>query len=192
MPLYRIRRMGNQFESCGIGVRPPEDRIGQPAMKRLCPKLVPGQVIELPEGHTLATQRCIERVRRVEEDEILRPWVFKSAEDAAMANPAKSRLSADAITNGLAMVESAQEKRQELADIAERKRAEAAELKRAGIERGYAPEQDDDEPEVDRRSQNRLTRDVYEDAEPVEDDEPEAQEPEEEQPVRRSRSRRRS
>lgn len=103
----RIKRMGDMFAACGVGVRPPEDMVGTPGIKKLCPKLVPGQVIEVPANHNLLRQKCVEIVRDVERDEILRPWVFKSAADALMANPSKSRLGAEAIQASLALSQGA-------------------------------------------------------------------------------------
>ena len=101
--------MGDIHAVSGITVRPPEDRVHEPGIKYLCPKLVPGQVIEVPEGHNLLNQKGIERVRHPERDEFLRPWVFDNAQDAKMANPNKSRLGADAIASGLALTQGAQD-----------------------------------------------------------------------------------
>lgn len=103
----RIKRMGKYWASCGVPVSPPADRKGDPMMKRLCPKLVPGQVIEVPEDHNLLNQECVEIVRGLERDEFMRPWVFPTAEAAIMADPSKSMLTADAIASGLALAEGA-------------------------------------------------------------------------------------
>lgn len=132
MVLVRIKRMGKQWASCGVPVSPPENRKGDANIKRLCPKLVPGQVIELPSDHNLLQQDCVEIVRRIERDEFLRPWVFKSADEAAMANPTKSRLGADQIAMGLNMARGATKKK-------------ASELEAREIAREEAAEDDDDD-----------------------------------------------
>ncbi len=166
MPLVRIKRMGNQFLSCGIMLRPPAKLIDKPNIKRLCPKLVPGQVVELPEDHNALNQDCIEIVRKVQDDEILRPWVFDNPEDALMANPSKSRLSHDDIVSGLAMAEGAVANADE-----HREKARAKKLKKAERETEF-DEDEDGEPDIDpnenlKRSGNRQRAEVYEDAKPV-------------------------
>lgn len=166
MPLARIKRFGNQFASCGIPVRPPADLVGQSGIKRRCPKLVPGQVINLPEDHTLFDQDCIEIVRRVGHDEILRPWVFATADEAMRANPNKQRLTHDQIEGGLTMAQGA-------IDNAERNRAKA----KAAVEEFDVGEELEDERTVRARSRNRVSEDIYDDAKPVRD------EPEEEDEV---------
>lgn len=108
MVLVRIKRLGKHFASCGVGVRPPEDMIGTPGIKRRCPKLVPGVLIRLPISHNLLNQPTVEIVRRAEPDEIIRPWVFDSAEAAVLANPHKTHLTHDQIESGLMMKEGAE------------------------------------------------------------------------------------
>ncbi len=187
MPLARIKRFGNQFASCGIPVRPPENLVGSPGIKRRCPKLVPGQVIELPDDHTLFDQECIEIVRRVGHDEIKRPWVFATADDAMRANPNKARLSHDQIQNGLLMAEGAIEH----ADL-NREKTRKQNAKRQPAEE-FDGEEIELEPEekVSQRSRNRHAADIYEDAEPVNDDEDgEAPEAEDDEPAPRSSGRR--
>lgn len=158
--LVRVRRMDKMWATCGIGVRPPEDQIGNPQMKYLCPKLVPGQVIGLPSDHPLLRQKCVEIVRAPERDEFIRPWVFANIEDAALADPSKSGLSADRIRDGLHMMAGAVENRREAFE----KRSEG----------GRSEDFGDDDPALQplgdenaRRSQNRTTADIYDDAEPV-------------------------
>lgn len=112
----RIRRMGGQWASCGVPVSPPDHLHGNPSAKHLCPKLVPGQVIEVPDDHNLLNQACVEIVRGLEKDEFLRPWVFPSAEAALLADPSKSHLGADQIASGLALAEGAQRKGRQLAE----------------------------------------------------------------------------
>lgn len=128
MVLARIKRFGNQWASCGVPVRPPEDMVGRQSTKRLCPKLVPGQVIKIPEDHNLLNQECVEIVRKVAHDEFIRPWVFANAEQATMANPTKSRLGATQIAMGLNMaIGAAENRRKALAD----REAAQEELERA-------------------------------------------------------------
>lgn len=103
----RIRRMGKNWATCGVPVSPPIELRRDPSMTQLCPKLVPGQVIEVPEDHNLLNQECVEIVRGLERDEFMRPWVFPTAEAAIMADPSKSMLTADAIASGLALAEGA-------------------------------------------------------------------------------------
>lgn len=158
MPLARIKRFGNQFASCGIPVRPPEDLVGQSGIKRRCPKLVPGQVINLPEDHTLFDQECIEIVRRVGHDEILRPWVFATADEAMRANPNKQGLTHDQIQGGLTMAQGA-------IDNAERNRAKA----KAAVEEFDVGEELEDPRRTAQRSRNRVAQDIYDDAKPVRD-----------------------
>jgi hypothetical protein len=134
---------------------------------------VPGQVIELPANHNLTRQPAIEFVRRIEKDEILRPWVYDTAEDAILGNPHKSRLSTDQIEAGLAMSEGAIANRAH--ELEDRERARSA--------LGQKPVLDDDEDEVvseedayedeadnAKRSRNRTPSAIYDDAKPVEDE----------------------
>jgi hypothetical protein len=194
--LIRIKRYGSSgWATCGIGVRPPAKLVGDPRMKRLCPKLVPGQVIELPTDHPLTKQRkLIEIVDAPEADEFIRPWVFKSDADAVMANPSKSRLGPDQILNGLAMSSGAQEK--QLQKLEERQAAQE--------QAGYYDEEDEEEPDfadsrhegeleteeqVSARSRNRMLREEKDAAEPVDDEEepaPDFDTAEEETPRRRT------
>lgn len=103
--LLRIKRFDKQWATCGIGITPPPGMAHDPRMKRLCPKLVPGQVIELPVTHPLVKKRSklVEIVDGPEKDEFVRPWVFHSAEEAATANPSKSRLGPQQILDGLTL-----------------------------------------------------------------------------------------
>ena len=182
----RIRRMGSQWATCGMGVRPPEKLVGKPGMKRLCPKLVPGQVIELPQNHPLTKQhKLIEFVNGLESDEFLRPWVFPTQEAAMMANPTKSRMGADDIAAGLALVSGAQRERKGKLDerLAEQplsadqmSPADAAdayddELRKQLAEAGLAAEPLETDDELAARTQNRELADIRENARPVEDDE---------------------
>lgn len=114
--LYRIRRMNDQFDTIGISLGVP------PSVKRDSPeyadvaaragKLAPGQVVELPDDHFLVNplHKCLEEVRRVGKDEVLRPWVFETIEDATSANLWKSRMSQGDVENALAMSAGAVEK----------------------------------------------------------------------------------
>ncbi len=182
MVMARIKRMGKQWASCGVPVRPPEDRIHEANIKRLCPKLVPGQVIKVPSDHNLLNQDCVEIVRRVENDEFMRPWVFKSADEATLANPTKSRLGAAQIAMGLNMAAGAQDKgrkaleaRLEAQDAAEdaddddfyeaprTRRAREPENARSRAPRGpVQPVEDEDDGYVP-NAQNRLTASEHED-----------------------------
>ncbi len=186
MPKYRIKRFGNQFASCGVPLRPPPELIGHPSAKRLCPKLVPGQVVDLPEGHRIEDNELCERVRRVERDEILRPWVFATAEDAKMANPSRSLLSVDAIEAGLALAEGAIEKRARDYQEREARRAEhAVQSTRARVaEVGDGDEPLDDDDDYVPNPANRETADIYEDARDP-DAEPDAENAKPERPARR-------
>jgi len=174
--LLRIKRFGKEWATCGIGITPPPGQAHDPRMKRLCPKLVPGQVIELPADHPLVKKRCrlVEEVDGPEKDEFIRPWVFHSAEEAAMANPSKSRLGPEQILGGLTLREGAVKN----APIhREKARKAAAEEYEEGEPSG--PDYDDDQPEPEyedvrlpdqeelkARSQNRAVR-----AEPEETEE---------------------
>jgi hypothetical protein len=144
MVMVRIKRMGKQWATCGVPVSPPPELKGKPNAKALCPKLVPGQVIEVPITHNLLNQDCVEQVRRVEPDEFRRPWAFNSAEEAKMANPTKSKLGADQITMGLSLAEGAQRKGRKA--LAER---EAARVQ-AGIHSPEQAEEDADIAELER------------------------------------------
>jgi hypothetical protein len=183
--LLRIKRFGKEWATCGIGISPPPGMAHDPRMKRLCPKLVPGQVIELPASHPLVKKRCklVEEVDGPEKDEFVRPWVFHSAEEAAMANPSKSRLGPSQILDGLTLRDGAI---QNAPVRREKARKEAVkEYEDDALEPEYeAPEQPEpeyedvrlpDQAELKARSQNRAVR-----------DEPE------EKPARRPRSRRRA
>ncbi len=140
----RIKRMGKQWAACGVPVYPPPHLQGKASAKRLCPKLVPGQVIEVPEDHNLLNQDCVEGVRRVERDEFIRPWSFTSAEDALMANPSKSRLGADQIAAGLNLAAGARDKGRKALEAREAARAEAERLEREEAMTGKRRPADDD------------------------------------------------
>lgn len=112
--LIRIKRFGNQWATCGVGIMPPNGRESEDGIWDICPKLVPGQVVELPEDHDLITDpntgdmnELIEIVQRPAKDEIIRPWVFKSSEDAILADPVRGNRNIDEIRAGLAMTQSA-------------------------------------------------------------------------------------
>jgi len=205
--LLRIKRYGDSgWATCGIGVRPPERLVGDPRMKRLCPKLVPGQVIELPTTHPLVKQRkMVEVVDEPEFDEFIRPWVFRSDQDAAMANPSKSRLGPEQILTGLALSSGAAES--QLRKLETRKAAQKDagydptasfeddgdfyEDYEGGPEPDYAIGYDDDpeeletEEQVAERASNKVLREEKDQAERVVDDEdmPQAAE---EAPARRT------
>lgn len=160
MPLVRIRRMGDQWSSCGVfftlpaGVKYP-----------ICPKLVPGQVMEVPEGHELLECDLIETVRKPAKDEFIRPMVFRTVEDAVMADPSKSKLGIEAIRQGIALISSA---------------VETAQARRAKTLAVLEDEQDEDEDEdtaeltaAAGRASNTALRSIYDHATPVEDDAPE-------------------
>lgn len=181
--LFRIKRFGaSGWATCGIGVRPPEPLVGDPRMKKLCPKLVPGQVIELPRNHPLLKNRkLIEEVDGLDDDEFLRPWVFKTAEQAVAANPSKSRQGADQIAAGLALTEGAQE--HQARKLVKRKQA-VAELEDdidgySGVGDDYGEpdfandegEELEDEVTVAKRAKNSVSRDIKDDAWPIVDDE---------------------
>lgn len=214
--MVRIKRMGAQWASCGVPVSPPEDMKGRPQIKRLCPKLVPGQVIKVPSDHNLLNQEAVERVRSLMPDEFLRPWVFKDAESAAMANPSKSRLGVAAIATGLALADGAQ--RKGLAAMAEReenaRRAMLDEHERISgrkFEQDPDPEDDDGEEsdsermdrelaEVEANPRNAMSRGERDELrrasrqqaeEPEEEPEHEEEPEEEPAPARRTRRARR-
>lgn len=177
MPLVRIKRFGNQFASCGIAIRPPENRAYEPGIKRLCPKLVPGQVVELPENHNALNQECIEVVKKVRDDEILRPWVYRNAEHALQGNPFKAKFSPDDIAEGLAMAKGAvdnADKYREKARVKAERKADAETYDDDGDDDGEELVDDDGEEVIDdsddanaRRASNRETADVYKGAKPV-------------------------
>ena len=123
----RIKRMGKQFATCGIPVRPPRGMEKRPGIKYLCPRLVPGQVIELPEDHNLFNQDSIEVVRRLEPDEFLRPWVFATAEQATLADPSKANLAVDAIRAALSMAQSNAEQQRAAHKLREAKKRQILE-----------------------------------------------------------------
>lgn len=106
MPLIRIRRLGDHFISCGVFFAPPPG-----TRPDLCPKLVPGQVMEVPDDHQLLVDEkadaLVEVVRRPAKDEFLRPIVFDTPEAAWMADPSHSGMHADQIREGLALMEAA-------------------------------------------------------------------------------------
>lgn len=105
--LVRIRRMDLQWATCGIGIMPPAERVNEEGIFTLCSKLVPGQVVSLPFDHDLTWHPKCEIVRGLERDEFVRPWVFESQEQAVMADPSRSQLSASQIADGLNMVDGA-------------------------------------------------------------------------------------
>jgi hypothetical protein len=112
--MVRIRRMGEQWATCGIGIRPPESETRNPSMKGRCAKLVPGQVVELPRGHSiLRNSKLVEIVDEPAEDEFLRPWVFSSIEAAHQADPSLSHMSAENIASALALTEGAAHKQRQ-------------------------------------------------------------------------------
>ena len=181
--LVRIRRMGTQWATCGIGVRPPEDLIGSRGIKAKCPKLVPGQCRRLPRNHPILkpeNSELVEIVSRPRNDEFECPWVFDSAEDAVRANPSKSHLSADQIAEGLALSEGAQVNQRKR--LAERERA-AREVYEDETPLKIRRDDDEDEDELEddgdglnedvnaRRSQNKHLREDDEDGQPAEDEE---------------------
>jgi hypothetical protein len=195
----RIRRMGKQWASCGVPVSPPDELRGQASAKRLCPKLVPGQVIEVPDTHNLLNQACVEIVRGIEPDEFLRPWVFKSSEEALLANPSKSRLGADMIAAGLSLAEGAQVKGRKAAEERQARQLEedrddgsrTPRSRQARAERaaeleyddgtGDEATRDDEDDDYQPTSQNRVTREDADELRGTDEDEPE------DKPVRRGR-----
>lgn len=144
--LARIKRFGNQFASCGVPLRPSN---GLRVAKALCPKLVPGQVVELPEDSNTLMQDCIEVVRKVQSDEILRPVVFRTPEEAVMADPSRSGMRVDDIRAALQFAEGAKLNRRKF---------------RQGEDADLPDELSDDENA--RRSQNRMLREEKEAATP--------------------------
>jgi hypothetical protein len=200
MVRIRIKRFGKNWATCGVGVRPPEHLVGDPRMKRLCPKLVPGQVIELPADHSLLTQRkLIERVDGPEHDEFMRPWVFKTAADAGMANPSKSRLGVDQIMTGLALADGAinnqgrkLEERKALQD--DYRDSRPSHEDKVFNENEPQPEYEDEELEeledektVAKRARNSVSRKIKTEAVPIEDDEEDPPAPPVRTPARRRR-----
>lgn len=148
----RIRRMGKNWASCGVPVSPPIEMRRDPSMTQLCPKLVPGQVIEVPEDHNLLNQECVEIVRGLERDEFMRPWVFPTAEAAIMADPSKSMLTADAIASGLALAEGATMKGKKA--LVEREAAQRTAREMPDEDVGYNDASDDYMP----NPRNRVSR----------------------------------
>lgn len=113
--LVRIKRMGDAWSTCGIGVRHLAPK-GTP--KNVCPKLVPGQVLKIEtEGNNFAQQPHIEIVQKPEHDEFIRPLVFANEQEAFRANPSNGELTEDDFAMGQAMVQTAlQAKQRELQD----------------------------------------------------------------------------
>lgn len=190
--LVRIRRMGNQWATCGIGVRPPEHLVGDKRMKSLCPKLVPGQCRRLPRNHPILkpqNSELVEIVSRPRADEFECPWVFDTAEDAVRANPSKSHLSADQIAEALALTEGAKVKQSRELDKRQRAANEHTDdyddrvrIRRDDMDDEGELEDDGDGENEDvnaRRSQNRHIRE--------DDEEGEGQVSEETPPARRRR-----
>lgn len=161
----RIRRMGAQFATCGVGIMPPKDRMHEPGILDLATKLVPGQVVELPSDHDLTSHPVCELVRGPEADEFIRPWVFESAEEAVMADPSRSGLDANQIANGLALTRGATYKQREALEERQRVAREIYD------DENEEPVQDFPDENL-RRSQNREAGDIYADAVSVRDDEP--------------------
>lgn len=150
----RIRRMGKNWASCGVPVSPPLELRRDPSMTQLCPKLVPGQVIEVPEDHNLLNQECVEIVRGLERDEFMRPWVFPTAEAAIMADPSKSMLTADAIASGLALAEGATMKGKKA--LVEREAAQR--LPRSPLLSSDVDEEHSDDDDYQPNPRNRVSR----------------------------------
>lgn len=143
--LVRIKRdrAGHFFDSCGVPVRPPEQLVRKPGIKKLCPKLVPGQVLRVPVDHNILNQDCIEVVRgELYEDEFERPWVFDNPADAVLANPSKSNRSVEEILAGLAFGEGAKE--------SQKRKLEAR--------MADAEDEDDEDDDYQGNPQNRMTR----------------------------------
>jgi hypothetical protein len=190
MVRIRIKRFGKNWATCGVGVRPPENLVGDPRMKRLCPKLVPGQVIELPADHSLLTQRkLIERVDGPEHDEFMRPWVFKTAADAGMANPSKSRLGVDQIMTGLALADGAinNQGRKKAARDAAKEAEDYDDEPQPDFEDEVELEELEDEKTVAKRARNSVSRKIKKEAVPIEDDEEDPPAPPVRTPARRRR-----
>ncbi|MFA5996170.1 MAG: hypothetical protein WC790_00385 [Candidatus Paceibacterota bacterium] len=206
--------MGKQWATCGIGIRPPEHLIGDPRIKKLCPKLVPGQVVELPSDHNLLNNsELVETVSKLQHDEFMRPWVFDSVEAAARANPSLSGLSAEAIAQGLALTmgatrtqAKAQVSREKVVSVEVNKpssRLDYEPVEEDGEGDYYADDEgdndeggDDDAPgdnENEKRSGNRVTREVKDNARfmptPIKVREPEVTPPEETKRARQPRGR---
>lgn len=208
--LVRIKRMGDQWATCGIGVEAPADMKDRENVYDLCTKLVPGQCIRLPDTHRLARHHLCEVVRRPEKDEFERPWVFKTAEHAMLADPSRAGLSADEIINALAMLDGAREHAEAAAESRFRERDNASRdhgfYVAENDSEGEEPDDDDDEREEDpdtaneRRSGNRENREeikrtarprsVAEDLKNVEeeDEREEEEKPEESTSTRRRRA----
>jgi hypothetical protein len=190
MVRIRIKRFGKNWATCGVGVRPPENLVGDPRMKRLCPKLVPGQVIELPADHSLLTQRkLIERVDGPEHDEFMRPWVFKTAADAGMANPSKSRLGVDQIMTGLALADGAinHQERKKAARDAAKEAEDYDDEPQPEYEDEEELEELEDEKTVAKRARNSVSRKIKKEAVPIDDDEEDPPAPPVRTPARRRR-----
>lgn len=190
--LLRIKRFDKQWATCGVGIVPPPGMAHDPRMKRLCPKLVPGQVIELPVTHPLVKKRSklVEQVDGPEKDEYVRPWVFHSAEEAALGNPSKSRLGPQQILDGLTLRDGAIENAPKHREKARKEAAGKEQFDRP--DDGYGDPADAPEPEYEdvrpisedervKRSQNRAVREEPEEPE-------EAPAPRPRQRSRRSRS----
>jgi hypothetical protein len=162
MPLYRIRRMGSQFATTGIGVMPPDELRHEEGIFERCSKLVPGQVIDLPASHDLAVHKLIEQVSGPEDDEIVRPWVFESAEQALLSDPNRTHLTLDQIRDGIELTHGAtHNRRTEATD-------RGAPIKSTTrIPRHIAPVEDDENAA---RSQNRVSRDIKDELTPVDED----------------------
>jgi hypothetical protein len=124
--LVRIKRMGDQFATVGIGLGvPPDvsrDSPDYPDIAARAAKLAPGQVVELPADHFLLKplHKCLERVDGVEQDEVLRPWVFPDMESAIGANPWKSNMTREQVAESLALSAGAVERAAAVAGARER------------------------------------------------------------------------
>lgn len=105
----RIKRMGDQFATIGIGLGVPADVSRDspefPDVAARAAKLAPGQVVDLPSDHFLIEplHKCLEIVRKPEADEFLRPWVFPDMETAIGANPWKSNMTPEQVEESLAL-----------------------------------------------------------------------------------------
>lgn len=152
----RLRRMLKQWASCGMTLRPPEHLVGTPGIKALCPKLVPGQVVELPMDHPILKEGNRDRIEIVvgpARDEVVRPWVYTTVEAAVAGNPSKARHGDAAVLESATLTEAAIENAPKRRKKAQAKAAKAAEELTeddfADDDEDALPPEDDEDDAVD-------------------------------------------
>ncbi len=162
----RIKRFGDQWAACGIPLAPPKNRRHEPNIKYLCPKLVPGQVVAVDSDSNTLKQRCIEIVHQLEEDEIVRPLVFNSVDDAIRANPSSANFDPKNISNGMNLLQTSIGKQQEkLIEREEQREANPDEIFEDMSK--YLPTHDEDGDPIVGNPNNAILREEKEKATPL-------------------------